>query len=134
MKAAYIDQYKETFGVQPVCDVLAGTDAPIAPSTCYAAHNRPPSARSLRDEELTGEIRRIHADNHGVHSARKVHAALVREGFTVARCTVEHLMRQAGLRGVIRARIPRTTRPAPETDRPADPVEQQFTATAPNQP
>ena len=42
-------------------------------------------------------------------------------------------MRAAGLRGVIRAKSPRTTRPAPETDRPADLVERQFTAIAPNQ-
>jgi putative transposase len=41
-------------------------------------------------------------------------------------------MRQAGLRGVIRAKHPRTTRPAPETNRPADLVERQFTADAPN--
>ena len=133
MKVAYIDQYKNQFGVQPICDVLAETDAPIAPSTYYATTGRPPSARSRRDEELTEEIRRIHTDNYAVHGARKVHAALVREGATVARCTVERLMRRAGLRGVIRARSPRTTRPAPETDRPADLVERQFTATAPNQ-
>lgn len=133
MKVAYIDQYKETFGVQPICDVLAETDAPIAPSTYYAAHTRPPSARSLRDEQLTEQIRRIHADNYSVYGARKVHAALRREGAEVARCTVERLMRSAGLRGVIRAKSPRTTRPAPETDRPADLVERQFTATAPNQ-
>ena len=42
-------------------------------------------------------------------------------------------MRAAGLRGVIRAKNPRTTRPAPETGRPADLVNRQFTATAPNQ-
>ncbi|MEV7144779.1 IS3 family transposase [Streptomyces tauricus] len=133
MKVAYIDQNKETFGVQPICDVLAETDAPIAPSTYYAAHSRPPSARSLRDAELTERIRQTHTDNYGVYGARKVHAALVREGVEVARCTVERLMRAAGLRGVIRAKSPRTTRPAPETDRPADLVERQFTATAPNQ-
>ena len=67
MKVAYIDQYTETFGVQPTCDVLAETDAPIAPSTYYAARTRPPSARSLRDEEITREIRRIHEANYGVY-------------------------------------------------------------------
>ncbi|GAA2646432.1 hypothetical protein GCM10010425_64990 [Streptomyces spororaveus] len=133
MKVAYIDRHKNLFGVQPICDVLAETDAPIAPSTYYAAAGRPPSARSLRDEELTREIRRIHLENYGVYGARKVHAALLREGFEVARCTVERLMRAAGLRGVIRAKSPRTTRPAPETGRPADLVERQFTADAPNQ-
>ncbi|WP_198359550.1 IS3 family transposase [Streptomyces fildesensis] len=133
MKVAYIDHHKNQFGVQPICDVLAETDAPIAPSTYYAALGRPPSARSRRDEHLTEEIRRIHTDNYAVYGARKVHAVLVREGFAVARCTVERLMRRAGLRGVIRAKSPRTTRPAPETSRPADLVERQFTATAPNQ-
>ncbi|WP_338895656.1 IS3 family transposase [Streptomyces sp. TG1A-60] len=133
MKVAYIDQYKETFGVQPICDVLSETDAPIAPSTYYAARTRPSSARSLRDEHLTEEIRRIHEANYSVYGARKVHAALLREGHKVARCTVERLMRRAGLRGVIRAKSPRTTRPAPETARPADLVERAFTASAPNQ-
>ena len=42
-------------------------------------------------------------------------------------------MRAAGLRGVIRAKGPRTTRPAPETDRPATWSNRQFTAAAPNQ-
>ena len=37
-------------------------------------------------------------------------------------------MRAAGLRGVMRDKTPRTTRPAPETDRPGDLVERQFTA------
>ena len=60
MKVAYIDQYKETFGVQPICDVLAETDAPIAPSTYYAAHTRPEAARTVRDRELTEKIGVIH--------------------------------------------------------------------------
>ena len=41
LKVAYIDQHKEEFGVQPICDVLKGTDAEIAPSTYYAAKTRP---------------------------------------------------------------------------------------------
>ncbi|GAA0662232.1 hypothetical protein GCM10009535_47310 [Streptomyces thermocarboxydovorans] len=51
----------------------------------------------------------------------------------MARCTVERLMRADGLRGVVRAKSPRTTRPAPETGRPADLVNREFTADAPNQ-
>lgn len=132
MKVAFIDQHKEEFGVQPICDALKDTSAEIAPSTYYAATARPASARTVRDQALTEEIRVIHTDNYGVYGARKIHAALLRRGGTVARCTVERLMRQAGLRGVIRAESPRTTRPAPETARPADLVERQFTAHAPN--
>jgi putative transposase len=75
----------------------------------------------------------IHRENYGVYGARKVHAALLRREWTVARCTVERLMRADGLRGVSRAKSQRTTRPAPETDRPRDLVNRQFTADAPNQ-
>jgi putative transposase len=133
MKVAYIDQHKKSFGVQPICDALDGTDAEIAPSTYYAAANRPASDRSIRDRELTEEIRVIHRENYGVYGARKIHAALLRRHRTVARCTVERLMRADGLKGISRAKGPRTTRPAPETDRPRDLVKRQFAATAPNQ-
>jgi putative transposase len=132
VKVAYIDQHKEEFGVQPICDALKDTSAEIAPSTYYAAVSLPTSARTVRDQALTEEIRVIHKDNYGVYGARKIHAELLQRGRTVARCTVERLMRQAGLRGVIRAKSPRTTRPAPETGRPADLVKRQFTATGPN--
>ena len=43
---AFIDEHKEKFGVEPICDVL-----PIAPSTYYAAMSRPPSARRSRRPE-----------------------------------------------------------------------------------
>ena len=115
---AYIDAHKDEFGVEPICEEL-----PIAPSTYYAARDREPSARALSDARMLIEIRRVHAANYGVYGARKVHAELVREGFTVARCTVERLMRKDGLKGVLRDKSPRTTRPGPETDRPGDLVE-----------
>ena len=50
------------------------------------------------------EIRRVHEANYGVYGARKVHAQLRREGLQVASCTVERLMRAAGLRGISRAK------------------------------
>ncbi|MCK4547890.1 MAG: IS3 family transposase, partial [Candidatus Eisenbacteria sp.] len=52
---------------------------------------------------------------------------------TVARCTVERLMRRMGLVGVIRGRKPRTTIPDEAATRPADLVERDFTASHPNQ-
>jgi putative transposase len=42
-------------------------------------------------------------------------------------------MRETGLRGLLRDKSPRTTRPAAETGRPGDLVERDFTATGPNQ-
>ena len=106
----------------------------IAPSTYYATKNRVPSARELRDAELSEEITRVHTANLGVYGARKVWNELKREGTTVARCTVERLMRACGLRGIPREKTRKTTiGEGAETPRPADKVNRQFVATAPNQ-
>jgi putative transposase len=62
--------------------VLTSAEVQIAPSTYYAAKNRPPSARAVRDAQLKVEIARVHSDNYGVYDVRKVHAQLGREGVT----------------------------------------------------
>lgn len=124
---AYIDRYRDRFGVEPICRYL-----PIAPSVYYDAKKRPPSAREIRDERLKVEIKRVHAENFGVYGARKVWRQLNREGFRVARCTVERLMRELSLEGVRRGRKKRTTVPDEEAPRPADLVNRDFTAARPN--
>jgi putative transposase len=121
------------FGVEPICRVLWEHGCPIAPSSYYAAKARPTCDRVIRDAELLVQIRRVHADNYGVYGARKVWHQLHREGFTVARCTVERLMKAAGLRGVVRGATIRTTRSDPAVARPEDLVERQFSARRPNQ-
>jgi putative transposase len=78
---------------------------PIAPSTYYAAISRPPSARALRDEALKPKITRVYHANYSVYGPRRVWRQLKREGITVARCTVERLMRSLGLKGVVRGTI-----------------------------
>ena len=129
----YIDQYRHEFGVEPICRTLTAAGTQIAPSTYYAFKTRPPSKRALRDEELLVQIHRVHAANFGVYGAKKVYAQLRREGVVIARCTVERLMRGAGLRGVSRAKGPRTTISGRGPDNRPDLVERDFTATAPNQ-
>ena len=133
MKVEFVDSQRETHGVQPVLRALEGTPAEIAPSTYYAAKTRPESARAASDRVLAEKIKRVHEDNYSVYGARKVWAELNRHGVEVARCTVERLMRETGLRGVLRDKSPRTTRPAAETTRPADLVRRDFTAAGPNQ-
>lgn len=128
MIAKYIDAHKQEFGVEPIC-----RDLQVAPSTYYAHRTRPPSARSISDTVTTQVIAEVHDDNYGVYGARKVHAEMIRAGYPVARCTVERLMRAAGLRGITRARGPRTTIPGAGPETRLDLVERDFTATAPDQ-
>jgi putative transposase len=99
---AFIDAYRDQFGVGPICRVLREQGVPIAPSTYYAASARPPSARSVRDAQLAAEITRVYKDSDENYGARKVWLQLHREGIAAARCTVERLMRQLGLRGTRR--------------------------------
>jgi len=134
MMVAFIDDHRATYGVEPICEVL-----PIAPATCYEhkACVRDPEKRSVRtqrDESLRVEIQRVFDKNFGVYGAEKVWRQLQREGVAAARCTVERLMRDMGLRGVIRGRAYRVTTVADESAlRPLDLVERNFHATRPNQ-
>jgi putative transposase len=97
------------------------------------------SHRALLDAELKVEIARVHQQNYGVYGIRKVHAQLGREGVCgpsgqrpVARCTTQRLMQELGLRGISRAKGPRTTIPGSGPDSRPDLVERQFTADAPD--
>jgi transposase InsO family protein len=129
---AFIDDHRAKFGVEPICKVL-----PIAPSTYHAqiALRREParaSPRVQRDRRLQAEIRRVHAEHFGVYGVRKVWRQLRREGTEVARCTVARLMRELGLRGVVRGKETRTTMPDRGAPCPADKVNRQFHAPRPN--
>jgi len=124
-----IDALRDRFGVEPICRVLE-----VPASTYYAHKQHAPSARDQRDEALKAEIRRVWEASRGVYGARKVWRQLGREGIEVARCTVERLMAQLGLAGVVRGKRKRTTVPDEGVGpRPADLVKRQFTATRPNQ-
>ena len=129
---AFIDDQRAVHGVEPICSVL-----PIAPSTYHkhVAQRRDPlrlSARARRDVALKPEIARVFAENFAVYGLRKVWRQMNREGFTIARCTVERLMRDMGLHGVIRGKPVRTTISDKATPCPLDHVNRQFHAPAPN--
>jgi putative transposase len=125
---SFIQAHRARWGVEPICRVLQ-----VAPSSYYAAVRRPASARQRRDVALKVAIRRVWDTHRQVYGADKVWAQLNREGTRVARCTVERLMRELGLRGVVRGqRRIRTTHGDEALDRPADLVARRFSAPAPN--
>lgn len=131
----FIDEHKVrrsgtlVWGIEPIAKVLG-----IAPSTYHAAKNRPPSRRAVRDGELRPVIQRIYEENYLVYGADKMWDHLNNtEGIRVARCTVERLMKEMGLSGCRRGRsVVKTTIAADGADRPADLVDRDFGADAPN--
>jgi putative transposase len=129
---SFIDDHRDAYGVEPICAVL-----PIAPSTYYEhkARARDPTRlppRAQRDETLRGDIRRVWDENFQVYGVRKVWRQLKREDVSVARCTVARLMRDLGLRGVVRGRRFKTTIADAALDRPADRVKRDFKVSRPN--
>jgi len=129
---AFIDDHRAEHGVEPICRML-----PIAPSTYYdhLAKRAEPSRKSKRarqDDALRPEIRRVFEENYRVYGVRKVWRQLRREGFDVARCTVARLMKDLGLKGVIRGKPVRTTVPDRSAPCPLDRVNRQFRVPAPN--
>jgi len=124
----FIDGQREEFGVEPVCRVLQ-----VAPSTYYAAKKRPPSARAMRDAVLVPILVAIWTANYRVYGAHKLWKAAQRAGHDLGRDQVGRLMRIAGIHGVSRKRRLRTTKSDPSAPRPADLVQRDFTASAPNQ-
>jgi putative transposase len=124
----FITEHKAQWGVEPICRELQ-----VAPSSYYAAIGRPPSARQRRDQVVAGAIRRVWDEQRQVYGADKVWAQLKREGISAARCTVERLMRQLGLRGVVRGKTSvRTTIGDESSDRPLDLGARRFRAPTPN--
>jgi putative transposase len=116
------------FPVRAMCRVLG-----LSPSGYYAWRKRPPSQRSLANEELLGKIQRIHAFSRSTYGRPRVHAELCDKGSLVNHKRVGRLMRLGGIRGVTRRRKWRTTtrdaaaRPAPDL------VERNFVAEGPDQ-
>jgi putative transposase len=119
--------------VEPICAALD-----FQPSTYYAAkkRQREPSGRARQDEMLKEVIMGVWdqpGPGNKVYGADKIWQQLNRQGVRVARCTVERLMRELGIRGVgAPAKKPRTTVADPAAVHPSDLLERDFTAGAPN--
>ena len=91
-----------------------------------------PSARSLEDNRLIGQISRAHEESRKTYGSPRIHATLRQQGESVGRRRVERLMRSHG----IRARSATLYRINPGTDRffaSVDSVLHRISVNRPNQ-
>ncbi len=124
----FIDQEREEFGVEPICNALR-----VAPSTYYSAKSRALSARALRDAVMTQVLMVLWIANRKVYGAHKPWKAARRAGHDIGRDQVARLMRQMGIEGVSRQRAKVfTTRQDPDAVRAPDLVNRNFTADRPD--
>jgi putative transposase len=126
--SAFIDEHRARFGVEPICRELEVSDRAYR-----QRRSAPPSARAQSDAVLLAEIRRIHADVDESYGSWRCWRQLRRDGFDVARCTVERLMRADGLAGVRRGLTRRTTIPDRQPVAGIDLVRRRFQASRPDE-
>ena len=117
MIVAYIDAYKERFGVEPICRVLSEHGMKIAPSTYYAARRRGASVADLTDAYLANTLLQLHEANRGVYGVRKCWHEMHRAGHVIGRDQVARLMRIVGITGAVRGK--HTTTTTRKSDQPA---------------
>ena len=106
-----------------------GEAVPPLMGAMFAHHGRPVEPPS---SPTHGEWPSLAHYDFRVYGVRKVWRQLHREGIVVARCTVTRLMRELGLRGVVRGRRAKTTTPVATLPCPADRVNRVFRAARPN--
>ncbi|TQL85631.1 integrase-like protein [Microbacterium saperdae] len=120
-------------GVESICAVLTQHGVKIAPSTYYDARGRGPSSQTVSDERWKPIILAAWQAHRKVLGARKLWLRLRRDGHDIARCTVERLMRELGIAGVLREKRKRPVDTDPRETRPADLVDRHFARFRTNQ-
>jgi len=104
MKYAFIEEQKTQHSVRRMCRLLD-----VSPSGYYEWRGRPPSARSVADEALRGEVVRIHRESRSTYGRPRIHAELREQGLRVGAKRIGRLMKISGIAGARRRRFRKTT-------------------------
>jgi transposase InsO family protein len=115
---------KANYTIALMCRVLG-----VSRSGWYAWCSRiRPTERELRNAELLGRIREIHAASRETYGSPRVHAQLVRDGMNAGEDRVARLMQAAGLQGRVRRRFKTTTDSKHDKPIAANMLKRDFTA------
>jgi putative transposase len=90
--SAFIEQHRERFGVEPICEILG-----VSASASYERATGRHSARAVEDERLLTKIEVLHEANYLAYGSRRMWKALLRAGEQVGRDRVARLMREHGM-------------------------------------
>lgn len=128
MRFELIDAAKKEFPVQRLCKVLG-----VSPSGYFAWKERPASLRQRDDMVLLAHVRAAFAvSNRTYGSPRMVHE-LRDSGLAIGRRRVARLMRENGMKARQKRRFKRTTDSLHAFPVAPNLLDQDFTATGPNQ-
>ncbi len=128
MKYACTDFQRDEYPVRMMCRLLE-----VRANGFYAWCRRGQSRRSMDDERLKERIRAVHVESDGVYGSPKVRDELLESGEQMGKHRVARLMRELKLKGCPKKRYKVTTNSNHGFAVAPNHLEQDFTATAPNQ-
>lgn len=128
MRYRFIESHKKAWPVFLMCRVLQ-----VARSGYYGWLKRPDGVRAISNRALDTEIRRIFAEHKQRYGAPRIADELHDQGFTCGKNRVARRMKKLGLCGIQAKKFKVTT--DSNHDKPVAPdlLDQDFTASAPNQ-
>jgi putative transposase len=101
---AWIEERKTEWPIVLLCRVLE-----VSRSGFYAWRSRDVSAAEERREELTAEVKEIHAQVKARYGSPRIHAELVAKGHACSVNFVAQVMREAGIAAKTRRKFRQTT-------------------------
>lgn len=123
-----VDSEKTAFPVGVLCEAVG-----VSRSAYYAWRSSMPSARELANERILAEIRAIHTEHEARYGSPRIVDELRERGHEVGKHRVARLMRENGIFGRVRRRFRHTTDSQHKLPIAPNLLEQNFTATVPNQ-
>lgn len=127
MRYQFIEENRDEFVVTLMCRVLD-----VAPSGYYAWRKRPCSQREMANRELLKAIKNAHAASNETYGSPRIYAE-IKDKMACSENRVARLMKKQGIVAKQKKRYKRTTKA--NSTHPVAPnlLNQEFTATAPNQ-
>ena len=128
MMFSFVAKHRGIWPVALICEALG-----VSRSGFYAWLTREPSDRSRRDDVLTWEVRKSFLDSDRTYGARRVWHDVLAAGLSCGLHAIERLMRLNAVKArPRRRRLPADTGVRPVTELPANILDRQFDAPAPN--
>ena len=123
-----MEEYRKDYPVSVLCDTLG-----VSLSGYYAWRNRPLSQHQREDSQLAERLQAAYHGSRQVYGSPRIHAELRDQGISVSRKRVARLMRELGLSACRRRHRTITTRSEPGARVGPNLLNQEFTASGPNE-
>ena len=123
-----MEDYRKDYPVSVLCETLG-----VSLSGYYAWKNRPLSQHQREDNQLAERIQEAYHASRQVYGSPRIHAELRDQGIMSSRKRVARLMRERGLSACRRHHRTTTTHSEPGARVAPNLLDQDFTATRPNE-